>query len=56
MTTKSLTSYLDNNGITYKVDNNPSPAKVNRIQKALDRKASLMGLAVDAYKQVKGNK
>ncbi|WP_169301342.1 hypothetical protein [Pontimicrobium aquaticum] len=54
MTTKLLTDYLESNDIAYKIDNNPSPAKVNRIQKALARKRELMNLAVSAYKQVRG--
>ncbi|SDG69303.1 hypothetical protein SAMN04489796_101309 [Winogradskyella thalassocola] len=54
MTTKLITDYLDSNNIAYKVDENPSPAKVNRIQKALSRKRDLMNLAVSAYKQVRG--
>lgn len=54
MTTQMLTNYLDSNNIEYKVDANPSAAKVNRIQKAIERKKALMDLAVTAYKQVKG--
>ena len=54
MSTELLTDFLDSKNIEYKVDKNPTPAKVNRIQRALERKKGLMDLAISAYKQVKG--
>lgn len=52
--TQILTDYLDKRDFNYSVDNNPSPAKINRIKKALERKENLMNLAVSTYKQVLG--
>ena len=54
MTTELLADFLKSNNIEYKIDNNPTPEKVSRIQKALDRKSGLMDLAVNAYKSVRG--
>ena len=52
METKLLLNYLDSKKIEYKLDENPSPEKVSRIQKAIERKKTLMDLAVNTYKQV----
>ncbi|MBU3012303.1 hypothetical protein KO506_12880 [Polaribacter vadi] len=52
METNSIIDYLDNNKIVYKLDENPTDAKISRIQKAIERKKTLMDLAVSTYKQV----
>lgn len=52
MNTQAIVDILNSSNIEYTVDNNPSPEKVTRIQRALDRKKALMELAVVAYKQV----
>jgi len=52
--TQLLTEYLDKRDFNYSVDNNPTPEKINRIRKALNRKENLMSLAVSTYKQVIG--
>ncbi|MCF1421038.1 hypothetical protein [Mangrovimonas futianensis] len=53
MTTEALTNILESNKIDFKVDYNPTPEKVSKIQVALERKSALMKLAIDAYKQVR---
>jgi hypothetical protein len=52
METNSILDYLETNQIAYKLDENPSDAKISRIQKAIQRKNTLMELAVSTYKQV----
>lgn len=52
METTSIINYLDNNNIVYKLDENPSEEKITRIKKAIQRKKTLMDLAVSTYKQV----
>lgn len=52
METNLLINYLDSNNIEYTLDENPTPEKVSRIQKAIERKKTLMDLAVNTYKQV----
>lgn len=52
MARNSIIDYLKNNNIDYKLDENPSDAKISRIQKAIKRKKNLMDLSVSTYKQV----
>ena len=52
METNSIVDYLENNNIVYKLDENPTAAKISRIQAAIERKKTLMSLAVSTYKQV----
>lgn len=50
--TELLIGILDKNDLKYSIDNNPSPAKVNRIKRAIERKEALMQIAINAYKQL----
>jgi acetolactate synthase regulatory subunit len=54
MTTNLLTDILESKNIKYNVDTNPSPEKVTRIQRAIERKKGFMDLAVNFYKQARG--
>ena len=52
METNSILDYLDNNNIVYILDENTTEEKISRIQKAIERKKTLMELAISTYKQV----
>ncbi len=52
--TQFLIEYLDRKKFNYSIDNNPTPEKISSIRRTLERKKSLMDLAVGAYKQVIG--
>ena len=48
---KILTEYLDGKGISYTIDNNPSPEKIERIKASIKRKEELQKFFVERYKE-----
>ena len=48
---KILTEYLDRNEISYTIDNNPSPEKIEKIKSSIKRRENLEKILVERYKK-----
>lgn len=52
MIISNVTEILNSKGIDFKVNDNPSPSKISFIRQTLERKQSMMNIAVSAYKNI----
>jgi hypothetical protein len=48
---KTIADYCDRKGISYTIDRNPSPEKIERIKASIKRKEELQKFFVERYKE-----